>query len=236
MNCEEGVWSKPIPNVQQETDPLLINVEKNLKVEQDSEGQKSLYMSLFTLIISIPALIGAWCWPALVVGLITGTVSAAAREMGHWISLAITGCMMVFVIAYLWYTLKRRSRKRGFWHKYGPLICCMIAAPLVLADTTRHVLQDKGIWKECDRTKGEIWGPQCLWSSSQYHCTLKSPHCLPTRQENLSHLSVMGIIFTILFTYIGFFFLFVGTMWNANLLTKLRQIRDKWHQLRQHRK
>ena len=65
-----------------------------------------------------------------------------------------------------------------------------------------------------------------MQSSSQFHCTDvccvpgpwdgKSPivplqpgescecHCLPTENENMAHLSMIGVLFTICFTYSGF--------------------------------
>ena len=57
---------------------------------------------------------------------------------------------------------------------YGPLMLTVLAIPFIIADIVRHILQDERIWKECERAEGEIWGPQCTWSSSQYRCTL--PH------------------------------------------------------------
>jgi len=114
----------------------------------------------------------------------------------------------------------------------------MIAAPLIMADLMRHVLQDAGVWKECDRLVGVKWDSSCTWSSSQYHCTIArtatADHCCKTSQENMGHLSPMGILFTIVFTYSGFACLFVGVLWNANILKKCRQIRDEWRELRGH--
>jgi hypothetical protein len=152
--------------------------------------------------------------------------------MGHWISFGITLAMMVVIITVVVYSLKKRPAKLGFIQRYGPLICTIIAAPLIMADLTRHVLQDTNIWKECERQPGEIWGDNCLWSSSQYRCTLPSPHCIPDDQENMAHLSPMGIVFTIIFTYVGFIFLTIGTLWNANIVSKIRQIKKQWILLR----
>jgi len=167
-----------------------------------------------------------------VVGLISGSVSAASRVAGHWISFGITLGMMLLVVAYMIYSLKKR-RKLGWFRRYGPLICTIIAVPLIMADIFRHLLQDNNIWLECQRKDGEVWGPQCLWSSSQYRCNLVAPHgCIPDRQENLAHLSFIGVLFTIIFTYIGFVFLMVGSFWNANFLSKMRQVREKWKELR----
>lgn len=63
-----------------------------------------------------------------------------------------------------------------------------------------------------------------LQGSSQYRSDC--PH------ENISCLSVIGVLFTIVATYSGFILLFIGTMWNANLVAKLRKIKAHWHRLR----
>jgi hypothetical protein len=114
----------------------------------------------------------------------------------------------------------------------GPLWCTAIAAIFIMADLSRHVLQDAGVWPECARAPSEIWGPQCTWSSSQYHCTLAGDHCIPTAQENLLHLSMVGILFTIIFTWSGFILLMIGTMWMANIHEKVDDFKAKWAELR----
>jgi len=149
-----------------------------------------------------------------VIGLVSGAVTAAARATGHYISFAITGFMMILVNIYMIYCLRTKRKKGTFFHRYGPLILTVLAALFVMADLTRHVLQDLKVWKE---------GP---WpGSSQYRSDC--PH------ENVSCLSPVGVVFTIIFTYTGFILLFIGTMWNANIVSKLKQIRKQWRKLRQ---
>jgi len=209
-------------------EPLLAEGEEPVK-----ESKKTLCISIFTLLMSIPALIGAWCWPALVIGLISGTVSASARKLGHWISFAITLFMMLLVNSFIFWSLKNRSRSRGFCHYWGPFIFTVCCVPLIMADLVRHVLQDTGVWEECDRPANVIWDSSCTWASNQFKCTeLPAMGCLPTRDENMGHLSVIGVIFTICCTYGGFALLFVGTLWNAEILKKLRQIKEQWVELR----
>lgn len=50
--------------------------------------------------------------------------------------------------------------------------------------------------------------------------------------ENLTNLSPIGWLFTITFTYSGFICLFVGILWNADILKKLKVIKQRWRQLR----
>jgi hypothetical protein len=149
--------------------------------------------------------------------LLSGAVTAAARATGHYISFAVTGFMMILVNIYIFYCARtKRKRAKTFTQKYGPLMLTILAALFIMADLTRHVLQDLKVWKE---------GP---WpGSSQYRSGC--PH------ENVTCLSAVGVVFTIIFTYTGFILLFIGTMWNANLVAKLREIRQQWIQLRQGR-
>lgn len=57
-------------------------------------------------------------------------------------------------------------------------------------------------------------------------------HCCPLSDENLHHLAPMGILFTMVFTYFGFTLLAVGTLWNADITEKLREVRRQWRVLR----
>jgi len=146
-----------------------------------------------------------------VIGLISGTVAAAARSLGHYISFGITGSLMIGVNVYMFY--KMRQRSGSFVHKYGPITLTILAGLFVMADLTRHVLQDTKVWPE---------GP---WpGSSQYRSDCNS--------ETIRCLSPVGVVFTIIFTYSGFILLFIGTMWNANIVQKLKQVRTKWRRLR----
>jgi len=146
-----------------------------------------------------------------VIGLLSGAVTAAARSLGHYISCGVTATMMIGVNVYIGY--KCRQRKGSHWNRYGPLYFTIVAALLIMADLFRHVLQDVNVWKS---------GP--FPGSSEYRDGCE--------QENIKCLSILGVFFTIIATYLGFILLFIGTMWNANLLQKLKQIRKQWRALR----
>jgi hypothetical protein len=53
-----------------------------------------------------------------VIGLIGGTVSAAGRTLGHWLSLGTTGLMMVLVWGFIFSKAKLRKQNAaaGWWH------------------------------------------------------------------------------------------------------------------------
>jgi len=217
--CTNGAWSAPprppkitsINATVEEKTPLLST--STTPGVTETTDKKGLIMSIVILLLSIPALIGAWCWPALVIGLISGTVTAAARALGHYISFGVTAAMMIGVNAYILYCCLTKRKKQAFCKKYGPLIFTIVAALLIMADLTRHLLQDLNIW------------PSGPWpGSSEYRADC------PT--ETMRCLSILGVFFTVVATYTGFIFLFIGTMWNANIIAKLKQIRTKWKLLR----
>jgi hypothetical protein len=116
--------------------------------------------------------------------------------------------MMLGICLYVGYTAKRRWGKH--WKKWGPTYLCVLAAIFIMMDQTRHILQDTGVWNDK--------------SSNEYKsgCTTEDPPCL----------TVTGWIFTIFATYLGFACLFVGTLWNAQICTKLKDVRRKWRELR----
>mmetsp|Transcript_16281 Transcript_16281/g.42187 ORF Transcript_16281/g.42187 Transcript_16281/m.42187 type:complete len:289 (+) Transcript_16281:472-1338(+) len=55
---------------------------------------------------------------------------------------------------------------------------------------------------------------------------------LCTHAEDMSHLSPMGLVFTILCTYSGFALLALAVLWNANIVAKLRHVGEEWRALR----
>lgn len=59
-------------------------------------------------------------------------------------------------------------------------------------------------------------------------------NCVPADQENIHHLSFIGVLFTIIFTYSGFVMLAIGTLWNADIIKKCGELRTQWRQLRGH--
>eukprot|EP00906_Rhabdomonas_costata_P013989 RCo020047 len=103
----------------------------------------------------------------------------------------------------------------------------------------------------------QTWSPACRWSSTQYHCKLfccvpgdghagllpvsaLGPggrcecRCLADEDEGWASLSLIGAVFTVGCTYVGFALLAMGTLWNAELGAKLAQVRTLWRQLRGH--
>jgi len=148
----------------------------------------------------------------------TASVASSARELGHEVSFAVTGAMMIGINLYMFYgALKKRGHLRSHWKRYGPLYFTIVAGLLIMADLIRHLLLDQGVWSPGPWPGGSEYRDDC-------------------DAENLSCLSVIGVIFTVICTYSGFIFLFTGTMWNANLWVKLKQIKRKWQIIRAQKK
>lgn len=138
--------------------------------------------------------------------MVGGSASAASREDGHLVSFIVTLLMMILVNAFVIWSLKKRQKFPNC-RKYGPLIFTLFALPLVMGDLVRHLLCDHNLWSDCG-----------MYGNGN--------------AENLSNLSTVGWIFTFGMTYSGFACLFVGILWNANIVQKLRQLKQKWRVLR----
>lgn len=124
---------------------LLYLLDKKEKIEDHCKFQfKSRIISMCTLLLSIPALIGGWCWPAILLSLVGVGASNLSRSIGHYISFGLTFFMMLAVF-YLVLSGKRR-RKGTFIQVWGPLLMMGLSFFLVMSDQTRHLLQDIEVW------------------------------------------------------------------------------------------
>lgn len=57
-------------------------------------------------------------------------------------------------------------------------------------------------------------------------------NCMSEGNETMRNLSFIGWLFTVTFTYTGFVCLAIGTLWNANIIKKLSDMKKKWKLLR----
>jgi len=114
-----------------------------------------------------------------VIGLVSGTVSAASRTMGHTISLYITAALMLFVLGFLG---KEAAWGPRSWAppltRWGPVSVLFVGACLIMVEPTRHVISDQNLWPWCgnnptfDRINStDPFPPQCMKSATQYVCT-----------------------------------------------------------------
>jgi len=102
------------------------------------------------------------------------------------------------------------KRRGSHLYRYGPFYLVLFSVPLVMADLTRHLLQDTNVWPEP--------------GSAEYRDGCE--------QENVTCLSIVGIVFTIVCTYLGFTCLAIGVLWNAKIWDKLKDIRQRWKAIR----
>jgi hypothetical protein len=125
-----------------------------------------------------------------VITLVSGTVSAAARSLGHTISFCITGLLMLVVGVMLYNAAATglRSYLPRRLARWGPFAVFCLAVPLIMADLVRHMLQDSGVWPECGNNPyysrvntTDPFPDACYWSSAQYRCTVQC--CVPVWHE-----------------------------------------------------
>jgi hypothetical protein len=122
--------------------------------------------------------------------------------------------MMAGMTLYVWY--HSRTRYGTHIQKYGPTYLMILASFLIMADLTRHVLEDLNWWPS---KMSDGWGSQ-EYSTG---CSSETPRCLTT----------VGIVFTLVFTYLGFTLLAIATLWNANIVDKLKDFKAEWKRLRE---
>jgi len=135
-------------------------------------------------------------------------VSDGARAASHIAAFSVTGALMIGMVIYTIYTAKRRSGTH--WNKWGPSYFVCIAAIFIMMDPTRHLLDDQGLLG--------------AWASEY-----KSSGC---SSDTVECLSPTGWLITITATYLGYVLLMIGSFWNAQLVSKLKALRDKWRALR----
>jgi len=97
------------------------------------------------------------------------------------------------------------SRPSPHLHKFGPFYIVLLAVPLVMADLTRHVLVDAGIWTPADSPSPVMYRDGC-----------DSP--------TMACLSVIGWIFTVFCTYTGYLLLLVATLWASGIAPRVKAL------------
>eukprot|EP00727_Mastigamoeba_balamuthi_P012128 m51a1_g7538 hypothetical protein (147) ;mRNA; r:60466-61138 len=117
--------------------------------------------------------------------------SAGSKEFAHSLTFGITLAVMTNIAQVLYH------KEGKHFAKYGPFYLSLVATVLVLLDPLRHVLQDAKIWT----------------NSSMYR-----PGCEPA---TIKCLSVLGVFFTIIFTYSGYAMLLVSVLWGTDLHKKV---------------
>lgn len=134
------------------------------------------------------------------------TVTSASRELSHVLNLTIDILMLGGVTTFIWYKAwtERRLHERSVRGVYGPALLVSVAFVLIVADPTRHVLQDMDI------IEAPMYKPDC-------------------HVETFACLSIIGWFVTVICTYVGYGLFIVGVLWNSNMFDK---IATQWRDLR----
>lgn len=151
------------------------------------------------------------------------STQAFSHSLTFGLNLAVLTNMLQFM-----YNKRNRSKqkyisntpaKTHFWI-WGPCYFLFISIFLIMADLTRHLVNDSWRLQNCEKVVivGGIKKQTC-----EVHAVMNE--YLPT-----GNLSVFGIVFTVLFTWIGFLLMAIGILWGLDLPRKMyntyRKARD----------
>eukprot|EP00750_Incisomonas_marina_P033821 INCI997.1.p1 GENE.INCI997.1~~INCI997.1.p1 ORF type:complete len:287 (+),score=38.65 INCI997.1:433-1293(+) len=88
--------------------------------------------------------------------------------------------MMIVVDVMSCTSLKNRKKMKPCFCRFGPLILCLLATIFIMAEPSRHVLSDTGVWPLCWQGAipriNQTWNDGCVVSSLEYHCNV--PCCV----------------------------------------------------------
>ncbi|EGC39469.1 hypothetical protein DICPUDRAFT_52650 [Dictyostelium purpureum] len=110
---------------------------------QEEQSKKPLIISILTVLISIPALVGA------------------SVTFAHAITYAITLAILSNLAQYHYHKCQSRPREKGHWHKYGPFYLTLLAVPLATFDILRHILVDNQLWTVHSFVSPAAYRPGC---------------------------------------------------------------------------
>jgi len=139
-------------------------------------------------------------------------------------------------------TKARRLNIQPHWRRWGPFYCIILATVGVMADLTRHLINDANNWylvnPQDPNKKSHFDFENCMYEipivigNSQCKAAGFGPYSVS--EENAlgldismynddGSLSTYGWIFTIIGTWTGFGFLFLGMIWYTNIGEKMRR-------------
>ncbi|CAG9466330.1 unnamed protein product [Pedinophyceae sp. YPF-701] len=142
------------------------------------------------------------CRPLLLAGFLGISASAAARALSHSLTFAVNLAVTTNLAQHLYHKSKAtRAHIAPAWKRQLPSLLALASIPLVMADPTRHVLQDAG-----------------LISAAMYRADCGPDNGL----HGLLCLSLAGWIITVFCTYAGFGLLISGVLEGAGVPAKVR--------------
>mmetsp|Transcript_5129 Transcript_5129/g.14338 ORF Transcript_5129/g.14338 Transcript_5129/m.14338 type:complete len:145 (-) Transcript_5129:175-609(-) len=129
--------------------------------------------------------------------------TAAAKQLSHTIQFGVTLALITNLAQYVLHKCFTRP-PFSHWQQFGPFYICALGVPLIMADLTRHILQDSDVWPS---PGSDMYRSDCKYST----------HGI----GGLRCLSWVGLTFTILATYSGFACLIWGMLWATDIHKKL---------------
>ena len=169
----------------------------------------------------------------------TGGLNAFAHSLTFGINLAVFTNLAQYMYTD---TKSRRLNIQPGWRRWGPFWCIIIATIGVMADLTRHLINDSNNWflsspSDPSQRVGFdlencVYGVPIVLGNTECKAVGTGP--LVVGEENAlgldlsmynddGTLSFYGWTFTIMGTWTGFAFLFIGVVWYTNIGEKMRR-------------
>lgn len=162
----------------------------------------------------------------------------STRSFTHSLTWGINLMVVTNMLQFVFAKTKRSRKHLPFCRKWGPFNCILLSLPLMMADLTRHLVNDA--WgtacEELDRDRfphavlGFQNSPGGAFQpiAEGYNKYCKS---VPMANEYTSTgaLSAYGWVFTIFCTWSGFIAMFVGIFWALSLPQK---VMAQWRAIR----
>lgn len=168
--------------------------------------------------------------------------TAGLNALAHSVTFGINLAVFTNLAQYMYTGTKaRRDYAGSHLRKWGPLYCVCLATVGVMADLIRHLINDANNWYLVGPTGDKLHFDfdSCIYSipsvSGSSQCAQKGvPGPFQVTEENAlgidmsmynedGSLSVYGWVFTIMGTWTGFAFLFVGILWYTGIVGKMRR-------------
>lgn len=177
----------------------------------------------------------------IVLGLIGMASSAGLNALAHSVTFGINLAVFTNLAQYMYTDTKRRRANIPFhFRKWGPFYCIVAATIGVMADLSRHLINDANNWflvNPITEEKTKFDFSECMYSvpvvSGSSQCVARGTGPFIVQEQNAlglslsmynddGSLSIYGWLFTIVGTWSGFAFLFVGVFWYGDIGEKLR--------------
>lgn len=204
--------------------------EVNLDAPNDVESRKSFWAALCTVAFSIPALVGSWCWPVVLAAIIPamkGMNNSSTKSFTHSLTWGINLAVLTNMLQFIHAKTKKTRKNMSHFRKWGPCYLILLSIFLVLADLTRHLVNDSWGMQNCkDVTPDNVTFPH-LDKDLEYEVC--ESHDVASEYNDNGGLSVYGWVFTIFCTWSGFACMVTGIFWGIGLPKK---VMASWERLR----